>query len=302
MDENIERILQSPILKLASENQARLDSLSYATGSIADLSKVVRDLDPAKRWAGHAMTQDLLSQLTQSFPQNNLAISNTTLEMAKSLAELSNSNTSLFESIKLNTALINALEATHLGLKPATQFILPEGFASKNQIGNSSDVVTKATEVFKQYEKFGELESFKAISRLKNFPKDNVCTQDYSEVPGVIENFLVEAKKIDAEISDEVSSVNDFNELSEKTQDSLKQVFSEYYEYFIIKIIVSLGLLQESLDKDLDLSNKSFVFVNNLEGSMFFIGNYWNQNKLAIINGLITTAIYNAFIWLFFIK
>ena len=113
---------------------------------------------------------------------------------------------------------------------------------------------------------------------------------------------MAEVQKIDARISDEVSSVDDFNDLSETTQKSLKKVFSEYYDYFIIEAIVSLYLLQKYLDKDLDLSSKSFVFVNNIEGSMLFISNYWNQNKVAIINGLITSAIYNTFMWLFFIK
>lgn len=68
MDKNIERILQSPMMKLANENQARLDSLSLASESTDKLSKIAQDLDPAKRWAGRIATQDLLSQFSQDFP------------------------------------------------------------------------------------------------------------------------------------------------------------------------------------------------------------------------------------------
>ncbi len=259
MDKNIERILQSPILKLASENQARLDSLSYATGSIADLSKVVRNLDPAKRWAGHAMTQDLLSQLTQNFAQNNLAISNDTLEMAKSLAELSNSNTSFFESIKINTALIDALEATHLGLKPATQIILPEGFASNNQIGDLSSVITKATEVFKQYEQFGDLESFKAISRLKNFPFEDILLTDFTDSPVIDNSNDKTIVEIDAEISDELSAAKSFNDLSEKSQNSLLNLYQNYYSptlfsYLTIVILISALINSDDIFLTLNLS------------------------------------------------
>lgn len=302
MDKNIERILQSPMMKIANENQARLDSLSLASGYTEKLLKITQDLDPAKRWAGRIATQDLLSQFSQDFPQSNLGVDKSIAGIIKSLAESNSINKSLFESTKLNTALIDAFEATHLGLKPPTQFIFPEGAFPQKQFGDISTIMSKATEAFRQLESLSNLESFKAISRLKNFPNDKIWTQDYDKGYEVTEDFLTEVKTIDAKISDEISSVDDFNDLSEETQNSLKQVFSEHYEYFIMKIIVSLSLLQENLNKDLDLSNKSFIFVNSLEGSIFFIGSYWNQNKSAIINGLITTAIYNAFIWLFFMK
>lgn len=192
----------------------------------------------------------------------------------------------------LNTAgnAFNGSEFANLVKELQTSRVIPES------------TLSEYSGIFKQFESLHNLESFKAISRLKNFPKDDIWQQDYSEVHEITESSIVEARKIDAEISEEILSVNDFNDLSEETQNSLKQVFSEHYEYFIMKIIVSLCLLQENLNKDLDLSNKSFIFVNSLEGSIFFIGSYWNQNKAAIINGLITTAIYNALIWLFFMK
>lgn len=297
MNKNFESIIQSPIMKLASENQAQLDSLSAATESIIGLSKVAEGLDPTKRWASYIDNKDFITRISQ----NNLVIDNSLTEIMKSLAEPSILGVSLSETIKNNAALIDALEATSLGLKPRTQFILPEGFTSKSQIGDLSGIISKATEALERYDKLSELESFKAL-KLKNFPSNEVWSQSYHKAFEITEESIAEAENIDAMISDEVSSVDDFNDLSETTQKSLKKVFSEYYDYFIIEVIVSLYLLRESLDKDLDLSSKSFVFVNNIEGSMLFISNYWNQNKVAIINGLITSAIYNTFMWLFFIK
>lgn len=287
MNKNIERILQSPMMKLASEHQARLDSLSYATGSIADLSKIVRDLDPAKRWAGHAMTQDLLSQLTQSFPQNNLAISNATLEMAKSLAELSNSNTSLFESIKLNTALINALEATHLGLKPATQFILPEGFASKNQIGDLSSVISKATEVLKQYNQFSELESFKAIPRLKNFPFEDLGRNNFDYLTELKESSDETILELDLEISEKLSLVDDFNDLSIENQNFLLSSYYTYYYRIVLNCIVILIWLQAFLDEKLDLTNHTFILVEKSKEKLSYVSNVYRPNPSAIIDNVV---------------
>ncbi len=297
----LEEMREPSAMKMARENQARLDSLASATGARDNLLKIVQNLGCSKKLTGNIVTQDLLSQLSQAFPHNSLAIDSSLAGIVNNLAKSNPLSSSVFESIKFNKAIIDSFEATHLGLKPRTQFIFPEGFTSKNQIGDLSSVVSKAKEVFKQYEQFGDLESFKAL-RLKNFPNNEMWSKIYHKSFEITEESIAEAKNIDAMISDEVSSVDDFNDLSEATQKSLKKVFSEYYDYFIIEVIVSLSLLQESLDKDLDLSSKSFVFVNNVEGSMLFISNYWNRNKADIIRGLITNAISSTLIWLLFTK
>lgn len=217
MDRNLESIIQSPIMKMASENQARLDSLSYATGSTVDFSKLVRDLDPAKRWAGHIATQGLLSKLSQTLPQNNLAIDDAIAEMVKKWTESNSLNTSLFESVKLNKAFIDSFEATHLSLKSQTQFVLPKGITSGSQVGDLSSVISKATEVLKQYEQFKEYSSFKVLSNLnadffRQILKTNLTTNDIEEFS---ESSIAE---IDAELSDEIKSGKDFSSYSEKAK------------------------------------------------------------------------------------
>ena len=259
MDKNIDRILQSPMMKLANENQARLDSLSLANGSTDKLLKIAQDLDPAKNWAGRIATQDLLSQFSQDFPQSNLGVDKSIAGIIKNLAESNSINKSLFESIKINTALIDALEATHLDLKPATQFILPEGFTSKNQIGDLSSIISKATEAFRQYEQFGELESFKAISRLKNFPFEDTLLTDFTEFPAIDNGNVKTIIEIDAEISDELSSAKSFNDLSEKSQNSLLNLYQSYYSptlfsYLTIVILISILINSDDIFLTLNLS------------------------------------------------
>ena len=101
--------------------------------------------------------------------------------------------------------------------------------------------MSKATEIFKYYEQFGELESFKAISRLENFPNYKVWTQNYYKARDITEDSLAEAKNIDASISDEVSSVDDFNKLSEERQSILLSLYSNYY-YPIILTYLIIGI------------------------------------------------------------
>ncbi|MGP4973353.1 hypothetical protein ACTXIP_06825 [Psychrobacter alimentarius] len=300
------------------EIASQYDYLNSAV-NIADIaSKAVQPVNFASSGVVDHSTVTMNEQL--KVPEA-MAVQDNFLEMTKGVSAFNNSIMSVRESLVRNTGGINvyenmmssvnlirdslepyrsAFDAVRNSFEASESFKLASELQSQDFLPNSLSV--EYSTVFEQLESLRNLESFKAISRLKNFPNDKIWTQDYDKGYEVTEDFLTEVKTIDAKISDEISSVDDFNDLSEETQNSLKQVFSEHYEYFIMKIIVSLSLLQENLNKDLDLSNKSFIFVNSLEVSIFFIGSYWNQNKSAIINGLITTAIYNAFIWLFFMK
>lgn len=225
----LEEMIEPSAMKMARENQARLDSLASATGATDNLLKIAQNLDYFKSLTRYTANQDLLSQFSQNFLQSNLAIDGSIAGIVNSLAESNLLNSSVFESIKFNKTIIDAFEATNLELKPRTQSILPEGFTSKNQIGDLSSIMSKATEIFKYYEQFGELESFKAISRLENFPNYKVWTQNYYKARDITEDSLAEAKNIDASISDEVSSVDDFNKLSEERQSILLSLYSNYY-------------------------------------------------------------------------
>ena len=293
------------------------EHLDTARSMAAAASKVFEQLNPA---AIAAMEAAKSANLAQSQFQNALASQNNIHKMlensqtnnnAKLIAEQAMKSIHDSYPYKDMRALSDqwrqsvepyqsAWETVRKSMEASDFFKTARELQPQAFLGNS--ILAEYSTVFEQLESLRNLESFKAISRLKNFPKDNIRQQDYSDVHEITESSIVEAMKIDEKISDEILSVNDFNDLSEETQNSLKKVFSEYYEYFIVKAIVTLYLLQENLNKDLDLSNKSFVFINSLENSVFLIGSYWNQNKAAIINGLITTAIYNSIIWLIFMK
>lgn len=225
----LEEMFEPSAMKMARENQARLDKLSLATGATDNLLKIAKDLDYFKSLTGYTTDQGLLSQ-------SNLAIDGSISGMLNTLPESSLLNPSLFESIKLNTALIDAFEATHLGLKPATQFILPKGFTSKNQIGDLSSVISKATEVFKQYEQYS---SFKVLSNLnKDFFREILKT---NLTPADIEEFSESSiAEIDAELSDEIKSGKDFSSYSEKAKKILYFICTVVLLQYLIGIASSI--------------------------------------------------------------
>ncbi len=151
----------------------------------------------------------------------------------------------------LNTAgkAFNGSEFANLVRELQTSRIIPES------------TISEYAGIIKQFESLRNLESFKAISRLKNFPDDKVWVQNYDEALEIKEDFLAEAKNIDAMISDEVSSVDDFNDLSENSKRSLVGLSLSYYQVFIINYIYIITILKDQINNSLKYSNMEFRFV-----------------------------------------
>ncbi|WLP94565.1 hypothetical protein [Psychrobacter sp. M13] len=290
MNENLESMIRSPAIKMANEARTRLDSLSYATGSLADLSNVLNDLEPVRTLAENMANQDLLSQLSKTFPQNKLVAYDSIAEMIKSLTESNSLNTRFFESVELNKAFKDAFEATHLGLKPQTQFVLPKSIISESQFGDFSSIMSKATEAFRQLESLSSLDSFETLSRIKNLPTDTELDKASNTNFERPQATLAEVERLDAKISTEVSNTDDFNKLSEETQRDTS-LFLKNYRWLMMNLVVSLYLIEDYLDEDLDLSRKSFTIADNVEEVMINIGHYWNGNKVALLNGFIVTQV-----------
>jgi len=290
MNKNFESIIQSPIMKMASENQARLDSMAAATESTISLSKLADNLDPSHRWKGYLVTEGLLSKLSETFPQNSLVINDSIAERLKILTELTHLNTPLSESVNLSKTLLQAFEETHLGLKPPTQFIFPEGIFSQKQFGDISIIMSKATEAFRQLESLSSLDSLKALSRIENFPNDAELDKVSDMALEEPQTILAEVKRLDAKINKELCTVDDFNDLSEETKRD-SNLFLKYYYWLVMNLVVSLCLLEDSLGKDLDLSRKSFTIADNVGEVIIDIGHYWNGNKVALFNSFIVTQV-----------
>lgn len=184
--------------------------------------------------------QSTIARYADSGFHNAIMPQNTFLEMTKGVSAYNNIMSvreSMIHSIGGNSVYENILESVNLlrdSIEPyrsvfdaaRTLFEASESFKVvrelQSQVALANSISSEYSGIFKQLDSLRNLESFKAISRLKNFPKDSVWQQDYSELPEITEISIVEAKKIDAEISDEILSVNDFNDLSEETQNSLK--------------------------------------------------------------------------------
>lgn len=293
MDENLRKgINQLSVLEMVNKIQIQ-NKLTNPTIEISEkLANAMQQMNPVGHLVSSAMNQNLLSQLSHTFPPNRIALDNAAVKMMESLTESTSLNTSLFESIRLNTSFIDAIVATHLGLKPQAQFIFPEGFSSKSQVGDLSNIMSKATEVLKQYDQFSELESFRAISRLKNFPFEDIVPTVLNDLPELRDNTDGTILELDSKISDKLSLVEDFNELSIENQNFLLDLYRTYYYPIIVNCLITLIWLKSLLDESIDLSDNIFTFVKTTKGAFSYIGNNIHRpNSSAIIDNIIAGGI-----------
>ena len=288
----LEDIVESSATINFDKIQKQLDPVSSIFRESNKTLKNLEDLGPMKVLNQYQATQGLMEQYTKNFTLNDAYLNNDTIRTMRELLGSISHKILASEALKLNTSLQRTLETAHMASKPPTQFIFPKGWDSGSKVSESNSVMSKITKSIEQYNQFSKLESFKAISRLKNFPKDSVWQQGYSELPEITESSIVEAKKIDAEISDEISSVDDFNDLTENSQRSLEKLNLSYYQIFIIHYIYYITILRDQISNSLKYSNMEFRFVglsSKVLVGVCFIG--FQPDFNSICNSILATTL-----------
>lgn len=235
----LEEMREPPAMKMARENQARLDKLSLANGATDNLLKISKDLGYFKRLTEHTATQGLLSKLSRTSALNNLTTDNYIAKIVKNWTELNSLNTTLSEAINLNKYSIDTTKLLQLGFKPPTQSISIKGIAPTSQVGELSIITSKITETFKQYEQFKQYSSFDVLSNLDidlliDVFKTSLTTGDIEEFS---ESSLAENE---SDLSDEVKSGKHFSSYSEKDKKYLSYAF---HTYLLPVLFIVFGIL-----------------------------------------------------------
>ena len=344
MDKNIERILQSPIMKLASENQVRLESLSInsiipripeyehlsSAASIASTAFQKSSLNCANFESQSAIAKyadsrsqkiiniqdavltnqkllgsyvnninslpkigDLVESARLVAQSSNLASqasfimnekpniaklfenSINTMRIPSGMAQqidIANQFKSLAISNNIDTLASNQIfnfsivDSLRSASKPQTQSILPKGMFPDSQFGDTNIAISKMADALKQYGKFSELTSFQAISELKNFPFADIALSGFDSLTEIDNGIDGAVLELDSEISKELSSIDDFNELSNKNQKSLINLYQNYYSatwfnYLAIIIFTSTLVGNKDITATLNLSLFSDQFI-----------------------------------------
>lgn len=200
-------------------------------------------------------------------------------QLRKSIEPLRNS---------FNTAgkAFNGSEFANLVRELQTSRIIPES------------TISEYAGIIKQFGSLRNLESFKAIYRLKNFPNEKLWIQNYDEATRLTEVSLAEVQRIDARISDEISSVDDFNDLTENTRHDLEEVYFSYYYLIIVSYMYHIFTLKEYIIRSIDYSKMQFNFVSSSSSIVFgaYLVDYqpnFNNVLDSILGGVILMILAN---------
>ncbi|WP_058367807.1 hypothetical protein [Psychrobacter sp. ENNN9_III] len=178
-------------------------------------------------------------------------------------------------SLNIAGKALNKSEFANLVREMQTSRMIPE------------TTLTECAGALKQLESIHNLESFKAISRLKNFPFEDTLPIDSGNILDSKENVNETIVELDSKISDELSLIEDFNELSEERRTILLGLYQAYYYPTILNCLVILMWLQVFLDERLDFTNNTFFFVEKSKERLSYISNVYRPNPSAMIDNFL---------------
>lgn len=293
----LEDIVESSAMINFDKIQRQLDPVSSIFRESDKTLKKLEDLGPMKVLSQYKATQGLMEQYTKSFTLNDAYLNNDTIRTMRDLIDSISNQRSTFEALKLNTSLQRTLETACLASKPPTQFVFPKGWDSGSEVSELNSVMSRIT---KSIDQFSVLESFKALSRLENFPFSGIAITESENIPNLEEDASATILELDSKISDELSTVDDFNQLSEDRRTILINLYRDYYYPLILNYLVILMGLQVFLDERLDFTNNIFIFVESTKGTLSYIGNnIYQPDPSAIIDSIVGGALLMLFVKIF---
>lgn len=280
----LEDIVESSAMINFDKIQRQLDPVSSIFRESDKTLKKLEDLGPMKVLSQYKATQGLMEQYTKNFTLNAAYLNNDTIRTMRDLIDSISNQISTFEALKLNTSLQRTLETACLASKPPTQFVFPKGWDSGSEVSELNSVMSRIT---KSIDQFSVLESFKALSRLENFPFSGIATTESENIPNLEENASATVLELDSKISDELSTVDDFNQLSEDRRTILINLYRDYYYPLILNSLVIIMYLQDFLEQKLDLTNNTFIFVEKSKEKLSYISNVYRPNPSAIMDNIV---------------
>lgn len=264
----------------------KAQQLNLASTNVVDQSLIARNAQ--LRFPEAMAVQDTFLEMTKEMSAYN----NSVMSVRESLIQ-STGGTSVYENMMSSVNLIrdslepyrSAFDAVSTSFEASEISKLVGDIQSQKAITNS--VLSDYADVFKQVESLHNLESFKAITRLKNFPFEDMVRIDLDSIPDLEENISETIVELDSEISDELSLVDDFNELSEERRTVLLGLYQVYYYPIILNCLFILMWLQVFLDEKLDLTKNTFIFVEKSKEKLSYISNVYRPNPSAMIDNFV---------------
>lgn len=130
------------------------------------------------------------------------------------------------EALKLFKSIAESTRLSAIAFQQSETAKQLQSLAASSQLAS---IALKQSEAFKHISQLSNLASFKALSSLENLPFFESSALAFSPEMAFSEAIDESLIEIDAEVSEELSSVTDFNALSEKTKSILLYLYHTYF-------------------------------------------------------------------------
>lgn len=233
MNKLLEKIVSPPWMKSIQrlQKQTNIGALAFQE---SEAMRSIRKLSESTKLASLALNDSELMKSARMVAESSKLASLALRESdaMRSIRELTESSRfaalALEESVALKS-FRSVAESTRLSAIAFQQTETAKQLQSLAVSSQLASIALKQSEAFKNISQLSNLASFKALSSLENSPFFENSALAFSPENTFSEALDESLIEIDAEVSEEISSVTDFNALSEKTKSILLYLYHTYF-------------------------------------------------------------------------
>lgn len=280
---------QMSAMEAFRKTQKQMDEMNSAIGFPQGVLEAVDSLNIFKQPNAFESVQKIAEQLPFTNPLDQLLTKPEIKSVIDDFNESMASRRSLFEHLKVNRELMTSFTDSHKFVQ-ICQATLPLTELYSQDLINQLDI-TNEISALKNLDFIKGLSSFQSIAKMKNFPTEAIDVVERLESFSRLSDKDIEAIiELDTELNDELSTVEDFNELSEEKRSSLIALHKNYYTPILLQSLIILLYWKSYLDEKINLSNKTFILVKSTEKPISYVRKHVDFNSL--MNSLLACAIF----------
>lgn len=233
MNKELEKLVNPPWMKSIQrlQKQTNIAALVFQE---SEVMRSIRKLSESTKLASSAFNESELMKsarmVAESIQLASLAFRDSdAMRSVRELTESSRFATLALQESEVLKSFKSIAELTRLSAIAFQQSEAAKQLQSLAASSQLASIALKQSEAFKHISQLSNLASFKALSNLENSPFFESSALAFSPemaFPEAIDQSLIE---IDTEVSEEISSVADFNALSEKTKSILLYLYHTYF-------------------------------------------------------------------------
>lgn len=233
MSKEINKLVNPPWMKSIKslQKQANISALAFQE---SEAMRSIRKLSESTKLASLAFSESELMKSARMVSESSklASIALRESEAMRSISEITKSSRFSALVLQESEALKSfraVAESTQLPAMVFQQFETAKHLQSLAASSQLASIALAQSEAFKQISQLSNLALFKALFSLENSPFFKSSASVFSSEIALSETLDESLIEIDAEVSEEILSVTDFNALSEKTKSILLYLYHTYF-------------------------------------------------------------------------